>query len=119
MLLATWKEVPLGTAAVTEFLGLKGAVAVWHGSNCEEISHIQEQRRTPSKMVGGAKSCLESTPIPARNAQRAQTKLVHTRTQNPTETETELCLSVSCGGKGQQWTARRAGALGAADLGVA
>ena len=83
VLLATWKEVPLGTAAVTEFLGLKGAVAVWHGSNCEEISHIQEQRRTPSKMVGGAKSCLESTPIPARNAQRAQTNLVQTRPQRP------------------------------------
>ena len=39
--------------------------------------------------------------------------------RDPTETETELCLSVSCGGKGQQWTARRAGALGAADLGMA
>ena len=35
------------------------------------------------------------------------------------ETETELCLSVSCGGTGQQWTATGAGALGAADLGVA
>ena len=29
------------------------------------------------------KSCLESHPIPARNAQRAQTNLVHTRTQRP------------------------------------
>ena len=36
-----------------------------------------------------------------------------------TETETELCLSVSCGGMGQQWPATGAGALGAADLGVA
>ena len=35
------------------------------------------------------------------------------------ETETELCLSVSCRGPGQQWTAAEAGALGAADLGVA
>ena len=25
--------------------------------------------------------------------------------KDPTETETELCLSVSCGGMGQQWTA--------------
>ena len=39
--------------------------------------------------------------------------------RDPTETETELCLSVSCGGTGQQWTAAGAGALGAADLGVA
>ena len=38
---------------------------------------------------------------------------------DPTETETELCLSVSCGGTGQQWTAAGAGALGAADLGMA
>ena len=36
-----------------------------------------------------------------------------------TETETELCLSVSCGDTGQQWTATVAGALGAIDLGVA
>ena len=38
---------------------------------------------------------------------------------DPAETETELCLSVSCGGPGQQWSAEGAGALGAADLGVA
>ena len=38
---------------------------------------------------------------------------------DPTETEPELCLSVSCGGPGQQWTAAEAGALGAADLGMA
>ena len=37
----------------------------------------------------------------------------------PTETEPELCLSVSCRGAVQQWPAARAGALGAADLGVA
>ena len=39
--------------------------------------------------------------------------------RNPTETEPELCLSVSCEGMGQQWTATGAGALGAADLGIA
>ena len=39
--------------------------------------------------------------------------------RDPTETETKLCLSVSCGGAGQQWTAVGAGALGAADLGMA
>ena len=32
--------------------------------------------------------------------------------KGPTETEPELCLSVSCGGAGQQWTATGAGALG-------
>ena len=34
-----------------------------------------------SKMVGGVKLHLESNPIPARDAQRAQTYLVCTRTQ--------------------------------------
>ena len=38
---------------------------------------------------------------------------------DPTETETELCLSISCGGMGQQWTAAGTGALGTADLGMA
>ena len=39
--------------------------------------------------------------------------------RDPTETETELCLSISSGGTGQQWTAARAGALGEADLSMA
>ena len=39
--------------------------------------------------------------------------------RDPTETEIELCLSVSCGGTGHQWTAAEARALGAAQVGVA
>ena len=39
--------------------------------------------------------------------------------RDPTEPETELCLGVSRGGTGQQWTAAGSGALGAADLGMA
>ena len=39
--------------------------------------------------------------------------------RDPTETETEQCLNISCGGMGQQWTATGTGALGAADLGTA
>ena len=39
--------------------------------------------------------------------------------RDPTETEKELCLTVSCGGTGQQWTAAGAGALGEVDLGMA
>ena len=84
----------------------------------KEIPHVQGQRNH-SKMVGGANSGSESNPIPARDTQRAQTNLGCTRTQRPTETETELCLSVSCGGTGQQWTATGAGALGVADSGMA
>ena len=39
--------------------------------------------------------------------------------RDPTETEPELCLSVSFRVKGHQWPATGAGALGAADLGMA
>ena len=51
------------------------------GSHPKEIPHIQGQRSSPSNTVRGVKSCLESNPIPARDAQRAQTNLVCTRTQ--------------------------------------
>ena len=67
------------------------------------------------------KSHLESNPILARNAERAQTNLMRTLPgpRDTTETETELCLSVSCGGMDQQRTATGAGSLHAADLGMA
>ena len=68
-------------------------------------------------MVGGEKSHLESKTIPTRDTQRAQTNLVSTRPRDPTETEPELCLSVSCRGTGQQWPVTGAGAMGAVDLG--
>ena len=40
----------------------------------KKIPHVQQQRRSPSKMVGGAKSHLESNPIPSRDTRRAPTK---------------------------------------------
>ena len=43
---------------------------------------------------------------------------VHQDPETPQRLKTELCLSVSCGGTGQQWTAAEAGALGAVDLGM-
>ena len=47
-----------------------------------DIAHIQRQRRSPSKTVGGAKLDLESNSIPARDAWRAQTKpCMHQETQ--------------------------------------
>ena len=86
----------------------------------QKIPHIQGQRRSPSKMVGGAKSCLESNPIPARAVQRAQTKPVHTRRPHGDWAVPAFeRLSVSCGGLGQQWPVAEAGALGAGDLGMA
>ena len=53
------------------------------GSHQKKIFHIQEQRSSPSKMVGVVKPHLESNPIAARDAWRAQTNLVCTRTQRP------------------------------------
>ena len=84
----------------------------------EEIPDVQEQRRRPSKMVGGVSSCLESNLIPARDPQKAQI-LCTPGPRDPTETETELCLGVSCGVMGLHWAAAGAGALGAVDLGMA
>ena len=43
-------------------------------SHQKKISHVQEQRSRPNKTVWGAKLCLEPNPIPARDAQRAQTQ---------------------------------------------
>ena len=100
------------------FIHATGAEATWHWRDFEEIPHIQGQKKSPRKMVGGAKSHLESNPIPPSVAQRAQTNLMHTRTQRP-HRDLELCLSVSCGGTGQQWTAAGSGALGTADLVIA
>ena len=60
-----------------------GLAAVQCWSDFEEIPPIQGQRRSPSKTVEGGKSCLESNPTPARDAQRAQTYPVHTRAQRP------------------------------------
>ena len=71
-------------------------------------------------MVGGAKSCLESNPIPTRDAQRAEAKpCVYQDPGTPQETEPDLPLSVnvSCKGMGQQWPATGTEALAAADLG--
>ena len=89
------------------------------GPHQENIPLIQGQRRSPSKMVGRAKSYLESNSIPARDAQRAQKTLCTLEPRDLTETEPELCLNVSCGSMGQQWPDTGAGALGAIGLGMA
>ena len=59
-----------------------GAAAVWRWSNCEDIPHIQRQRRSPSKTIGREKSHLESNPIPTRDIRRAKTNLVLTKPQS-------------------------------------
>ena len=86
-----------------------GAVAAQHWNFFEEISHVKGQRRNTSKTVGGANSCLESNPIPAKEAQVLKQALCTPGPRDLTEAETELCLSISCGGMDQQWTAMRQG----------
>ena len=85
----------------------------------KNIPHVQGQRRSPCRAVGGAKSCLESNPIPTRDALRAQTKPC-TEQETP-QRRSQICLwvSVPCRGMGQQWPAAGAGALGTADRSVA
>ena len=62
------------------------------GSQQKKLPHVQGQRRSPSKMVGGAKSHLESNPIPTRDVWGDQTK--PGAPGDPTETEPDLALRV-------------------------
>ena len=53
-----------------------------------------------------------------RHSEGSNKHCVHQDPETP-ETELELCLKASGGGMGQQYPAAGAGALGAADLGMA
>ena len=83
------------------------------GSHQNKISHVQGQR-SPSKMVG----VVNQTPDPPEMLRGLRQTLCTPGSRHPTETEPELCLSVSCRGMGQQWPATGARALGAVDLGM-
>ena len=85
----------------------------------EKTSHVQGQRRSPSKTVGGAKLRLESNRIQPETLGGLKHTLCAPGPRDPTEIEPEQCLCVSCGGTGQQWPATGAGALSTADQGMA
>ena len=70
-------------------------------------------------MVGGMNLHLELNPTLPETLRRLKQTLRAPGPRDPTETEIELCLSGPCGGTGQQWTGTGAGALGAADVGMA
>ena len=72
-----------------------GAEAGQHWNDFEETAHVQQQRRNPSKMVEGAKSHLESNPIPPETLRGLKQTLYTPGARDPTETESELCMSVS------------------------
>ena len=83
----------------------------------KKIPHVQEQRRSPNKMVGGAKSCLESNPIPVRDAERAQTKSCAHQDPETPQRLSQTCIWVSCRGMSQQWPVTRGRGSGCSYLG--
>ena len=90
------------------------------GSHRKKIPHVQGQRRSPNKMVRGAKLCLELNLFPPETLGGHKQNLAHSRTQGPHKRLSQTCLhgsecclqqhrsAVICG---------RGGALAAADLG--
>ena len=54
---------------------------------------------------------LEANPIPARDSRGLRQTLCAPGPRDPTETEPELCLSVSCRGTSWQWSDAGTGAL--------
>ena len=64
----------------------------WCWSDFEKMYLFQEQRRSPSKTVGGVKSPFRVKPQTHRDAQKAQTKLVTPGAPTGTETELFECL---------------------------
>ena len=128
-MLAIWSLVPLPFLSPAWTSGISWFTYCWSLAwrilsitlpACETSAIVQLlelhlwAKEKPKKTVGGAKSCLESNPIPTRDAQRTQTYLVCTRTQRPHRDRDRLCLGVSWGGVSQQWTTAGAGALGMA-----
>ena len=73
--MATWKKNPARREALEQHLRGAGVAVRRYPTS--------KGREDPSKTVGGVRSHLESSPIPARDAQRAETNLVCTRTQRP------------------------------------
>ena len=111
-----WGDTPLWGQRSPSKMTDMGMVAAWHWSDFEEISNVQGQRRSPSKMVGGARLRLESNPIPTRDAQRAQTHLVSTRTQRPHRDWARTVFGCRCR---SAVDCRRGRGSGAVDLGMA
>ena len=64
------------------------------GFSQKKTPHVQGQRRSPRKKIGGTKSCLESNPIPARDAQGAQTKPWLYQDQETPQRLSQTCLWV-------------------------
>ena len=89
--------------------------------NQSRIFHNTPRPKTekPQQDSRMGKLHLESNSISTRDTQGLKQTLCALEPRDPTETETELCLTIFCGGTGQQWPASGTGALGSAGLGMA
>ena len=87
-------------------------------SHPKKIPYIQGQRRSLNQMIEGVKLCLESNPMPVRDAQSVQTKpWVHQDKKTPQKLS-QTCLGVfDCLLQRQRWPSWRTGNLHASKLG--
>ena len=95
------------------------AVAMWHWSNFEEITRPRAKEKPQQDGRRGKVAYRNQTPYPPEMLRVPKQTLYIPGPSDPTEDETELHLSVSYEGVGQQWTATGVRALGATDLGMA
>ena len=65
------------------------------GSHQRKIPHVQGQRRSPNKIVGGVKFHLESNPIPASDTWRAQRKPCAQQSSETPQRLSQNCVWVS------------------------
>ena len=73
----------------------------------------------PTRWQEGQNYVQSQTPYLTEMLRGLKQALCSSGPRDPTETETELCQSVSCKGTGEQGTAAGVEALGAGDLGMA
>ena len=71
-----------GQRSCSKTVGARAAAA-WCWSDFEEIPHVHGHRWSPKRMVGGGEIAFRIKPHTPRETQKAQTYLVHTRTQRP------------------------------------
>ena len=75
--------------------------------------------KAPARQLEGRIHIYNQTPFLPEMLRGLKQTLCAPGPRDPTKTEPEQCLSVSCEGTSQQWTATGTGALGGADLGPA
>ena len=107
-----WRKWHLIMVLALEGVSSKTATRCWTTISRRRLDHtkkkipyIQRQRKSPNKMVGGAKSSLESnlyTPETLRGLKKIKIKIkkknnfVGTRTQRPHRDWAKAALSVEC-----------------------